>query len=160
MHRTVATELDLISKIPLGVSPCALSRAISVSLGVHKHRGEALGSTSPPHKKSRSSCLARAPSRSQLGGSFLRELLLAFVSRLGSSKLWLRRPYYEAYRKLVWELLTRHLYRCSLAGVTGPFPPTEASSLCLFHAEMVRKYPQGTPIASLLRIPEFPVGLF
>ena len=43
-------------------------------LGARKHRGEALSFTSFPYQKSRrSSCFARAPSRSQFGDRFLRE---------------------------------------------------------------------------------------
>ena len=123
---------------PLGVSPCALSRAPSVCLGAPKHREGALSSTSPPHKKFRRSCFARAPSRSQFGDSLLRELRLALVSRPGSSKSWLRQPCFETYRKMARKLLMRqlivvlgltsHVYRCSLARATGPFSHTVASA--------------------------------
>ena len=49
----------------------------------------------------------------------------------GSSQSWLRRPAFEANRKIAWELLMRHLIvvlgltlhvnRCSLARATGLF---------------------------------------
>ena len=84
----------------MGVIPRALSRTSSVRLGARIHRGEALSSTSSPHQKPRRSCFARAPSRSHFGGSCLRELRLALVSRLGSSKSCLRLPFFEAYRKI------------------------------------------------------------
>ena len=48
----------------------------------------------------RRSYFARAPSQSHFGSSFLRELRLALVSRLGSSKPWLRQPSFKAYRKV------------------------------------------------------------
>ena len=61
----------------------------------------------------------------------IRELRLALVSRLGSSKSWLRRPCFVTYRKIARKLLMRHrivvlgvilnMYRCSLARATGPF---------------------------------------
>ena len=52
-------------------------------------------------QKSRRSFFARARSRSHFGDSFLRELRLALVSRLGSSESWLRRPCFEAFEKLL-----------------------------------------------------------
>ena len=103
-----ASELDAISENPLGVSPRALSRASSVSLGARKHRREALSSKCSPHQKSRRSCFARAPSESKLGDSFLRELRLALVPRVGSSNSWLRQPCFEAHRKFTRKLLMRH----------------------------------------------------
>ena len=106
LHRTAASEST--SEISLGIRPRALPRAPSVSLGTRKHRGEALSSTSFPHQKSRRSCFARAPTRSQFCDSFLRKLCLALVSRLGSSKLLLRKPCFEAYRKIAPKLLMRH----------------------------------------------------
>ena len=58
-------------------------------------------------------------------------LHLALVSRLVSSKSWLRQPCFEAYRKIARKFLMRHLivvlgpafhvYRYSLARATGPF---------------------------------------
>ena len=87
-------------KFPLGVSPRALSRASSACLGAQEHRGEALCSTNSPHQNSRKSCFARAPSRSKFGDSFLRELRLTLVSRLGSSQSWLSQP-----SKLIAKLL-------------------------------------------------------
>ena len=103
----------------------------SICLGAREHRGEAVSSRSFPHQESRRSCFARAPSRPKFGDSFLRELRLALISRLGSSLSWLREPFFEAYRKISRKLLMHHVivvrgltlhgYRCSLARATGPF---------------------------------------
>ena len=107
--RTAASELDPISEFPLGLRLRALSRASSGCLGARNNRGEAPNFTCSPHQKYRRSFFARAPSRSQFGGNFRRILRLAFVSRLGSSKFWLRQPVFEAYRKNPRKLLMRHL---------------------------------------------------
>ena len=130
LHREAASELDPISKIYLGINLRALSQASSVFLRSRDHRREAPSSTSSPHQKCRRSSFARAPSRSQFGDSFLREPRLALVSRLGSSKSWLRQPFFEAYRKILRKLLMGHLtvvlgltlnvHRCSLARAKGP----------------------------------------
>ena len=130
LHRTAASEPGPISEILLGVSLCDLSRASSVCLGARKHRRGAPSSTSHPHQKYRP-FFALAPSLSQICDSFVRELRLAFVSRLGNSKSWLRQPFFEAYRKISQKLLMRNpvvvlgltldVYRCSLARTTGPF---------------------------------------
>ena len=110
-----------------------MSRAASVCLGAQKHRGEALSSKITPQMKYRRSFFARQPSRSQFGVSFLRELRLALVSRLGSSKLWPRPPCFESYRKNAQKPVMRHLI--VVLGLTsrehrGHFPPTAASTSC------------------------------
>ena len=114
-----------------GVSPRALSRALSVCLRARKNHGEALSSTSSPHQEPRRSCFARAPSRSHFGDSFLRKLRRALVSRLESSKSWLRQASFKVHRKIARKLLMSHLivvlevtlnvHRCLLARATGPF---------------------------------------
>ena len=143
LHRTATSELAPISEVPLGVSLRALSRAPSDCLGARKHHRWARSSTSCPHQKYRRSSFARAPSRSQSGDSFIRKLGLAFVSRLGSSKSWLRKTVFEAYRKVTRKLLMRQLAvvlgfsldvnRCSLARATGPF--SSHGSFCLVQRE-------------------------
>ena len=143
MNRTAASKLGPISEILFGVSPRALSRASGVCLGAKIHPGEALVSKSSPHQKFRRFCFARAPSRSQFVDSFLRNLRLALVSRVGRSESWLRQPPFEAYRKIAWKLQMRHpivvlrlklyVYRCSLARATGPF--SSHGSFCLVQRE-------------------------
>ena len=78
-------------------------------VGHIKNRSLLRITASTPLPQSRRSGFARAPSRSQFGDSFLRELRLALVSRLGSSESWLRRPVFEAYYKIARGLLMRHL---------------------------------------------------
>ena len=98
MHRTVASELDTTPEIPLGVSLRALSRVSGIRFGGRKNRREAPGFTSSPHQKHSRSSFARAPSRSQFGESFLRQLRLDLVvTRLGSPESWLRQPFFEAH---------------------------------------------------------------
>ena len=138
LHRTAASELDPISENPLGVCPRALLRASSVCLGARGHRGGALSSASSPHQKYRRSRFVRAPSRSHFGDNFLRRHRLALVSRLGSSRSWLRQSCFEAQRKIARKVLMCHLIvvpeltlnvcSCSLTRATGPF--TSHGSFC------------------------------
>ena len=140
LDRTAASELDPISEIPLGVSPRALFRASGVCLGARKHRREARSYTGSPHQEYRRSSFARAPKRSQFGGSLLRKLCLAQSSRVGSSKSWLRQHSFEAYCKIARKLLIRHLIvvlgltlDCTSARPREPrglLPPTAATAPC------------------------------
>ena len=141
-------ELDPISEIPLGVSPRALSRASGFCIGARKHRGEALSSISSPHQNSRRSCFARALSRLLFCVTFLRKLRLALVSRLGSSESWLRKPFFEAHRKIARELLMRHLifdlgltfhvHRCSLPRAKKKFLARKLLSRCKGNVQETR----------------------
>ena len=73
---------------------------------------------------------ASSPPMLEVSRSRIRKPRLACFS-LGSSKSWLRHPFFEAYRKHVLKLLMRHLIvvlglkfhinRCSLARAAGPF---------------------------------------
>ena len=88
------------------------------------------------------SSFARAPLPVMTCDSSFRELRLALVSRLvsrlGSSKLWLCHPVFEANRKIDRKLLKRHLIvvlgltlhvnRCSLARATRHFSSKATSA--------------------------------
>ena len=127
----VASELDPISEIPLGLSPRALSRASSVCLGARKHRGKALSSTCPLTRSLAGLASLERPAGRNLGGHFLRKHRLALISRVGSSRSWLLQPCLEAYQKNSRKMPLRHLivvlgmtlnvYKFSLAKATGPF---------------------------------------
>ena len=150
----------------MSVSPRALSRASSVCLRAPKYRAEALSSASSTHQKPSRSCLARAPGRSQFGDNWFRELRVALVPRLGSSKSWLRQPCFEAHHKIARKMLMRHLifilgltlhmYRCSFTSPTGPFPAHGSSFLVqrerqtVSETELLKKHVSSIQLACLL----------
>ena len=138
-------------KNPLGVSPRALSRASRFCLEARKHRGDALSSKSSPHRKSRRAASPEHPAGRNLARVFFCKLQTAFVSRLGSSKSWLRQPFFVAYCKIYRKRLMRnlisviglklHVYRSSFARATGPFTPTAATASCKGIGNIAREWP-------------------